>query len=134
MFFGVSHLRVTQRLGLLKLSVKDQQRMLHGELTFSQARALLSVKTPELRQKISDKINSDFTLKETLKLIKEETVKPQPSVTRVTPTGYVRVSELCVWDAIHDEEGHVKDLLPRTKLIDAIVADLVRLNRARIDR
>jgi ParB family transcriptional regulator, chromosome partitioning protein len=124
---GKNRTYVTQRLGLLKLSEQDQQRMLHGDLTFSQARALLSVKTPELRQKISDKITSDLTSKQTLNIIKEETVSPKANVTRVTSAENVQVSELSVWAAIHDEEGHVRELIPRTKLIVAIVNDLKQL-------
>ena len=38
---------VTQRLSLLQLSDSNQQKMLKGELGFSQARILLSVKNPE---------------------------------------------------------------------------------------
>ena len=127
---GKNRTYVTQRLGLLKLSVKDQQRVLHGDLTFSQARALLSVKIPGLRQKISEKITSDLTLKQTLDIINEETVLPQESVTRVTSDKHARVSELSVWAAIHDEKGHVREIILKSKLKFAIVDDLVRLNRS----
>jgi ParB family transcriptional regulator, chromosome partitioning protein len=126
---GKNRTYVTQRLGLLKLSEQDQQRMLHGQLTFSQARALLSVKIPELRQAISGKINSGVTLKETLAIIKEETDKPPTSVTRVT-CEHIHVSKLSLWAAIHDEEGHLREIIPRTKLIVAIVDDLKHLRGA----
>jgi len=126
---GKNRTYVTQRLGLLKLSEQDQQRMLHGHLTFSQARALLSVKTPELRQAISGKINSGVTLKETLAIIKEETDKLH-TVTRVTRPGLVHVSDLSIWTLLHDEEGHVREIIPRTKLIMAIVDDLKHLRGA----
>ena len=84
--------------------------------------------TAAATQAISGRINSNHTLKQTLEIISKETIKPQKIVPRVT-SELVDVSKLSFWAAIHDEEGHVRDRIPRTKLIIAIVDDLKQLRR-----
>jgi ParB family chromosome partitioning protein len=118
---------VTHRLSLLKLSEHDQQRMLTGELGFSKARALLSVRDSEQRDKISRRITTDTSVKETIRIIHEETLKPDIDVTRVTSPGDVRVSELQVCSIIHDRDGGLRDTVPREELIRAFIEDLKRL-------
>jgi len=69
---------VTQRLALLHLSQEEQDRMLRGELSFSNARQLLSIKDVSLRMKVSQQISSETTVAQ-IAMVKQE------NVTRVTP-------------------------------------------------
>jgi len=120
---------VTQRLSLLRLSESDQKRMLMGELGFSQARALLSVKGSELRQRVSAMISGETTLRETERIIREEIPEPNSNVTRVTSSGAVRVAGLHVWSTIHDKDGSLRETVPWDELIWAYVEDLKQLKK-----
>lgn len=113
---------VTQRLALLKLSKKDQMRMLRGELSFSNARLLLSIKDPNVRAEVSSQVTKDTTVKATLSLVK-------PNVTRVTSPApnpisgpYVNVRELAVYPIITGD-----DKVPIWVLVRAYIQDLKRL-------
>jgi len=122
---------VTQRLNLLRLSEEDQQRMLRGELNFSQARALISIKNPEKRARISKSIERDTPTRQILSMSKEDMA--QPDVTRVTLGSSsrfgeeVNVRKLVVWNTIHDENGDLRESLPRLELIRAYIKDLKML-------
>lgn len=72
---------VTQRLALLKLPREQQTRMLKGELSFSNARLLLSIRDADVREQVSGQIGKDTTVKEAISLVKAE-----KNVTRVTFT------------------------------------------------
>jgi len=117
---------VTQRLSLLRLSESDQQRLLRGELNFSQARLLVSVKNPEERKRISETINKEVTVR---RLQQETQVESVSCVTRVTSKNVVNVNELAVCKLIHDDDGTLKRALPRVQLIKAYIVDLKSLRR-----
>lgn len=113
---------VTQRLALLKLPEKEQQRMLRGELSFSNARLLLSIKDPNIRDQVSREISEKTTVKQTLSL-----VKPDSDVTRVTvaeglPDGaIVDVGDLAVYKLVT-----ANSKLSVGQLVPAYVQDLKR--------
>lgn len=124
---GKNRTFVTQRLSLLRLSEKDQQRMLKGELGFSQARALVSVKDPEERERISDRISKDMSVQKVQRLIEEKaTVSNVPHVTpRPLPRREnVNVRKLAVWETIHSDSGDLRESVPRAELIQAYIKDL----------
>lgn len=115
---------VTQRLSLHKLSDSNQQRMLRGELSFSQARALVSVKDPQERRVISMNMNKKTTVKELQKEILGESAK---NVTRVTSTSHVNVENLASYKLLSEEDGTLKKIVSRRQLIDAYLEDLKSL-------
>jgi ParB family chromosome partitioning protein len=123
---------VTQRLRLLKLSETDQQRMLKGELGFSQARTLLSIKETKRREKVSTQINSKTTVKE-LKNIIQETSNAPNNVTRVTKqnsvSNLVRIKDLATYETIIGENETVLETVPRVELLSAFIKDLKQLRR-----
>lgn len=75
---GKTRTYVTQRLALLKLSKTVQMRMLRGNLSFSNARVLLSIKDYKEREEVAKEVNEKTTAKEAILLAKEN------AVTRVT--------------------------------------------------
>ena len=105
---------VTQRLALLKLPKAEQERMLKGELSFSNARYLLSIKDPNLRERLSKEINEETTVKQTLSLLKPE----DNNVTRVTfskahSDAAIDVRQLAVYKVIiHNEKVNLSQLIP----------------------
>lgn len=123
---------VTQRLSLLRLSEENQERMLRGDLKFSKARLLLSIKDPEERDRISKNISKDMTVKQVLGLIKENSARPM--VTRVTSRN-PRISELiiiqnlAVRKTIMKEDGTLRETVPYSELIRAYIADIKFLRR-----
>jgi ParB family chromosome partitioning protein len=123
---GRNRTYVTQRLSLLRLSESDQQRMMRGELGFSQARLLVSVKDPEERRRISDTIDKEITVR---KLQQETQGGSLSGVTRVTSRSVVKVNELAVCRLIHEGDGTLKRTLPRDQLIKALIEDLKSLRR-----
>jgi ParB family chromosome partitioning protein len=112
---------VTQRLSLLRLSDSDQQRMLRSELSFSQARVLVSVKDPEERRRISKNMNKDVTVKNLQREIRGESVN---NVTRVTSKSHVSVENLAVYKLLSEEDGGLKTVVSRSQLIVAYLEDL----------
>jgi len=111
---------VTQRLSLLQLSDSNQQKMLKGELGFSQARILLSVKDPEKRNNISKIMDKGVTVKKLQREIRGESVY----VTRVTSKSHVRVENLAVYKLLSEEDGGLKKVVSRSQLIVAYLEDL----------
>jgi ParB family chromosome partitioning protein len=75
---GKTRTYVTQRLALLKLSKTLQMRLLRGNLSFSNARALLSIKDSKEREEVAKQVNENITTKEAILLTKKD------AVTRVT--------------------------------------------------
>jgi len=119
-FIGKNRSYVSQRLSLLSLSDSDQQRMLRGELGFSQARVLVSVKDPEERKTHSMNVDKNKTVK-TLQLeINGESAK---MVTRVTKS-HVNVECLAVIKFLSKEDGSLKKLVSRSQLIAALIEDI----------
>ena len=118
---------VTQRLSLLRLSKESQERMLRGDLKFSKARLLLSIKDPEDRDRISKKISKDMTVKQVLGLIKENTARRM--VTRVTSrnpriSDLIIIQNLAVRKTIIREDGTLRETVPYRELIRAYIADI----------
>ena len=111
---------VTQRLSLLQLSDSNQQKMLKGELGFSQARILLSVKDPEKRNNISKIMDKGVTVKKLQREIRGESVY----VTRVTSKSHVSVENLAVYKLLSEEDGGLKKVVSRSQLIVAYLEDL----------
>lgn len=120
-----NHSYVTQRLGLLKLTDIDQKRMLRGELSFSQARVLLSIKNPEDRRKISENLTKDMSVRSLQKKLQAESFCP---VTRVTSS--VDVESLAINKLLTLKNGGLKKIVPRQLLITAILEDLKTLRRS----
>ena len=125
---GKSRAFVTQRLTLLKLPKKEQERMLRGELSFSNARLLLSISDPNVREQVSEQISEGTTVKEALNL-----VKPEPNnVTRVTMLDcalneeFVDVKTLASYPLLMEN-----DRVSTLELVKAYVTDMRRLRRAR---
>jgi len=120
---------VTQRLALLKLPKKEQERMVKGELSFSNARMLLSIKDPNIRERISEQIGNDTTVKQTLELI-----RPQEDVTRVTfqdpMKQYIDVSELEALQLITNAEHGKVSVQP---LMAAYIRDLAKLRSMMVE-
>jgi ParB family chromosome partitioning protein len=116
---------VTQRLSLLKLPISIQHRILKNEITFSQARVLLSVKDKEIMEKISNKISNETTIRETQEIVKELS----PDVTHVTLPYEVKVKELHIISILCDGRNSFRDTVPQDKLLWAYIEDLKQLRR-----
>lgn len=113
---GKTKAYVTQRLALLKLPKTEQERMLKGTLSFSNARQLLSIKDTALRNKISRQITSETTVMQTVTLIHTE------AVTRVTdyePVDQIDVKKLAVYQLIINRNHVVA-----SELLSALAQDL----------
>ncbi len=119
-FIGKTRSYVTQRLSLLGLSDSDQQRMLRGELGFSQARVLVSVKDPEERRTLSMNVDKNKTVKTLQMEISSESAK---RVTRVTKS-HVNVERLAVIKFLSQKDGSLKKLVSRSQLIAALIEDI----------
>lgn len=65
---------VTQRLALLQLPKEIQDRLLTGALSFSNARELLAIKDPALRNEVSQQVTETTTVMQTLVMIKQQDV------------------------------------------------------------
>jgi len=97
--------------------------MLRGELSFSNARLLLSIKDPNLRERVSQDIDEDTTVKQTLSLVKPE----DNMVTRVTTENNseeINVKDLAAYDLLVNNER-----VPLARLLQAYAQDLKRLRR-----
>jgi ParB family chromosome partitioning protein len=108
---------VQQRLALLKLSVEIQERVLNGEISFSNARKLLEIKDTIAQSKIASQVTADTTFSKMNSLVKQE------NVTRVTKNiasqGDIKVSELATYQLINN-----KETVPQTAFLEALGADL----------
>lgn len=121
---GKSRTFVTQRLALLKLPKREQERMLRGELSFANARLLLSIKDPNVRERISEQVGENTTVRETLSLVRRET----NMVTRVTMVNeeFVDVNTLATYPLLTENER-----VSTLELMKAYVMDMQRLRRER---
>ena len=123
---------VTQRLSLLRLSKESQERMLRGDLKFSKARLLLSIKDPEDRDRISKKISKDTTVKQVLGLINENMARQMVTcVTSRNPriSDLIIIQNLAVRKTIIREDGTLRETVPCSELIRAYIADIKILRR-----
>lgn len=114
---GKSKSFVTQRLALLKLSKEEQLRMLRGELGFSNARQLLSIKDPSLRKKASEQITDSTTVMQTATMINQS-----EAVTHVTdyePISQINVRELATYKLLINRET-----VASSELLTALAKDL----------
>lgn len=121
---GKTRSYVSQRLGLLKLSDSEKQKMLRHQLSFSQARLLLSVKDNEERRRISNELNGKITIKKLYKKIRGDS---DSDVTQVTKDSQVQVGNLAVLKVLCNEKGILQKVVPRTQLITAYLDDLKML-------
>jgi ParB family chromosome partitioning protein len=124
---GKTRSYVSQRLKLLRLSEAEQQKMLRGELSFSQARVLLSMKDHEKRDRISKTIDRSTPVRKLKSLVKEERIKHEG--TRVPFGSQVNVRLLTTGKTILDEYGSLREAVPRQELIKAMIEDLKVLRR-----
>jgi len=122
---GKSKAFVTQRLALLKLPEKERERMLHGELGFTNARLLLSIKDPNIRERVSEQISRNTSTRAVLNLVRSEA----NVVTRVTTLDdeFVDVKTLATYSLLTENE-HVSTM----ELMKAYVMDMQRLRRERL--
>lgn len=116
---------VTQRLSLLQLSDSNQQKMLKGELGFSKARILLSVKDPEKRNNISKIMDKGMTVKKLQSEIRDYTNKMVP---RVTSVSHVNVKILAIRRLLLEEDCRLKKVVPKDQLISALIKDIKMLS------
>lgn len=124
---------VTKRLSLLKLSKKDQERLLKGELSYSTARELVQLNEEEKNQ-IKKKVGENPTAREVQEFKKDnvprdtslDTIEEYPeegdNVPRDTSETVNRVG-LKVWELIKG-----KSTIPINPLISALEEDLEMLN------
>ena len=125
---GKSRAFVTQRLALLKLPKKEQERMLKGELSFTNARLLLSISDPSIRERVSEQIGEETTTREALNLVKPET----NDVTRVTMSNcalneeFVDVQALVAYHLLTQHEK-----VSMSQLVEAYITDIRKLRRER---
>jgi ParB family chromosome partitioning protein len=112
---GKTRTFVTQRLALLHLSQEEQDRILRGELSFSNARQLLSIKDVSLRMKVSQQISSETTVAQ-MAMIKQE-----ENVTRVTPESpdEIEVEQLATYKLLSNQKT-----VPSTAFLAAVGKDL----------
>lgn len=112
---GKTRAFVTQRLALLQLSKETQDRLLRGELSFSNARTLLTIKDENLRNKIGQQMTSGTTAIEAACLVKQE------NVTRVTMNAKdtIVVEELFLYRLISNRK-----IVSKSELLTAIGQDL----------
>lgn len=109
---------VTQRLSLLKLPKEIQERVLHGDLSFSNARKLLEIEDDDVRSRISGQVSAETTAVEMDALVKAE------SVTRVTETktlenDAISVDSLAVYQLLCS-----KTTVTKAEFLSAIGKDL----------
>lgn len=119
---GKSRSFVTQRLALLKLSKQEQMRMVRGQLSFSNARQLLSIKDPSLRKKVSEQITDSTTVMQTATMIKQS-----EAVTHVTDyesVNQINVRELATYKLLTNRET-----VTSNELLTALAKDLKLLRR-----
>jgi len=122
---GKSRAFVTQRISLLKLPKKEQERMLKGELSFFNARLLLSIKDPNIRERVSEQIGEDTTSREALDLVKANVTRVTMMDCALNPE-LVDVETLAAYPLL-TENKQVSTL----ELVKAYVTDMRKLRRDR---
>lgn len=110
---------VQQRLSLLDLTKDLQDRVLTGNLSFSNARKLLEVKDSNIRIKIASRVTSETTNTEISAMIIQENVT---HVTIKPFEGSIKVCELATYRLFATKES-----ISKTELLNAIGQDLILL-------
>lgn len=111
---------VTQRIQLLTLPKQIQDRILTKEISFSNARQLLSIKDVAVRSKVAEQITDETTVMQTITLVRQS-----ESVTQVTTFDVVEqitVKELEIYNLMTSRET-----VTAPEFLAAVGKDLARI-------
>ncbi len=120
---GKSRAYVTQRLQLLRLSDRQQEKIAKGEISFSVARELVRIKDEEKREQIGKEIDKDTSIEEVKKLSKTSGSEPTSSLADAVT---IPKKDLQVYWILRGSEEEA----PVEQLFGAYMEDLPKLRKA----